>query len=57
MQLLDDDFVICITCSLVVIVDLIDVFILLFVFQPKFLDLAFGAALGVFMALEIVRVS
>jgi dolichol kinase len=26
------------------------------VFQPKFLDLAFGVALGVFLALEIVRV-
>ncbi|XP_062082198.1 dolichol kinase EVAN [Humulus lupulus] len=26
------------------------------VFQPKFLDLAFGVALGVFMALEIVRI-
>lgn len=28
-----------------------------FVFQPKFLDLAFGAALAIFLALEIIRVS
>jgi dolichol kinase len=27
------------------------------VFQPKFLDLAFGAALAIFLALEIIRVS
>jgi hypothetical protein len=26
-------------------------------FQPKFLDLAFGAALAVFLILEIIRVS
>ena len=29
----------------------------LFLLQPKFLDLAFGAALAIFLALEIMRVS
>lgn len=35
----------------------LDILSTLFVFQPKFLDLAFGAALAVFLALEIIRVS
>ncbi|PON66498.1 phosphatidate cytidylyltransferase family protein [Parasponia andersonii] len=34
----------------------VSMFLPALIFQPKFLDLAFGAALGVFMALEIVRV-
>ena len=29
----------------------------IFFFQPKFLDLSFGAALAVFLLLEIIRVS
>lgn len=31
--------------------------LIVFLFQPKFLDLSFGAALAVFLALEIIRVS
>lgn len=34
----------------------VSMFLPALIFQAKFLDLAFGAALGVFMALEIVRV-
>ncbi|XP_024031450.1 dolichol kinase EVAN [Morus notabilis] len=34
----------------------VSMFLPALIFQPKFLDLAFGAALGVFMVLEIVRV-
>jgi len=30
---------------------------LFYFFQPKFLDLAFGAALAIFLMLEIIRVS
>ncbi|KAL6223210.1 hypothetical protein ACLB2K_006599 [Fragaria x ananassa] len=34
----------------------VSMFVPALIFQPKFLDLAFGAALAVFLALEIVRV-
>jgi hypothetical protein len=35
---------------------LIYLFAVLFLWQPSFLDLAFGAALMVFLLLEIIRV-